>query len=132
MFKPNTLLKVVSILLIIFGALGGIITAIGYATIGSLDKIPGMTDTLIEQAQAAYSPVNMAVAAVSTIFCILPGILGLMGRNAKAAMISMIIYILIGVVTLALSIPEAGFSFLDIVTFILPVLYLWGLYQSKE
>lgn len=134
MFKPKTLLKVVSILLIIFGALGLIITALGIfgAQVINDASTPNITQNLKDAVNEAYTPLTIALSFAGGLICILSGILGLIGKSFKAALIAIVLYIVIEIVNIAMAIPTSGFSVISLISFILPILFLWGLYQSKE
>ena len=63
----------------------------------------------------------------------LTGILGLMGKGWKAALIFGVIYFLYEVIAIIMNVVNgAAFSWTSVVGVIIPVLYLWGLYQCKE
>ncbi|HIU75261.1 MAG TPA: hypothetical protein IAC62_05225 [Candidatus Pelethocola excrementipullorum] len=134
MFKPKSLLKVVSILLIIFGALGLLISVLGVFGASFINNTtdPAITQNMKDAITDAYTPLTIALSLGGGIFCILSGIFGLIGKSFKAALIVMVLYIVIEIVNIAMAIPVSGFSIINLITFILPILYLWGLYQSKE
>lgn len=134
MFKPKTLLKVVSILLIIFGSLlliGTVLSVIGAQLLNST-SVPNVTQDMKDMVNDAYTPINITISIVSCLVIILSGILGLIGKSFKAALIAMLIYTIYLIVNLVMNIPVNGFSIFSIINFILPTLYFWGLYQSKE
>ena len=127
MFKPNKLLKVVSILMIIFGILGLVFSIIGYAT---MSKVSGLIDqSLIE---AAMNPVNIATSLISTIWCILGGFFVRGGKNYTGAVITAGIYTGLMVISTIMTIVDGTFTFVTVFGYIIPLLYWWGLYQSKE
>lgn len=127
MFRPNKLLKVVSILMIIFGILGLVFSIIGYAT---MSQVSGLIDqSLID---AAMNPVNIATSLISTTCCILAGFFGRGGKNFKGAVITAGIYTGLMVISTIMTIVDGTFTFITIFGYIIPLLYWWGLYQSKE
>ena len=127
MFRPNKLLKVVSILMIIFGILGLVFSIIGYAT---MSQVSGLIDqSLID---AAMNPVNIATSLISTIRCILAGFFGRGGKNFKGAVITAGFYTGLMVISTIMTIVDGTFTFITIFGYIIPLLYWWGLYQSKE
>ena len=127
MFRPNKLLKVVSILMIIFGILGLVFSIIGYAT---MSQVSGLIDqSLID---AAMNPVNIATSLISTICCILAGFFGRGGKNFKGAVITAGNYTGLMVISTIMTIVDGTFTFITIFGYIIPLLYWWGLYQSKE
>ena len=68
----------------------------------------------------------------SSLLMLVCGIFGLNGKSFKVCLIGMIIYLVIVVIAFIQSIMLVGFQVFSIIDFILPILYLWGLYQSKE
>lgn len=134
MFKPKTLLKVVSILLIILGALGLIGLVLGFfgASVINNSSDPAVTQTMKDTVNAAYTPLNLTLGVASSLIMILSGILGLIGKSFKAALIVMVIYTVYLIADIAINIPTLGFNPVSMINFILPVLYFWGLYQSQE
>ena len=129
MFKPNTLLKVISIIMIVLGILSAIITAISFPLLSAVQDVPGVDPALIEQ---SLSPLSIAMSVVSVIAMLAAGIFGVRGKNFKGALISMVIYLIISVISTIQAIMTTGFTFFLVTNYILPILYLWGLYQSKE
>ncbi|MEF9946513.1 MAG: hypothetical protein RR869_05325 [Lachnospiraceae bacterium] len=131
MFKPNKLLKVVSVILIIFGALSVVSSIIGYVGVQSLKDMQGVDMTVIK---AAYTPLNLAIGLCSALLMVICGILGVKGKAYKPALILMIVYVVIDIISLFISgIAMTALTWTSlIIGLILPLLYLWGLYQSKE
>lgn len=132
MFRPNKLLKVVSVLMIIFGILGLVFSIIGYVTMA---KASGLVDQgLIDQSviDAAMNPVNIATSMISTICCIAAGFFGRGGKNYKGAVITAGIYTGLMVISTVMTIVGGTFTFISVFGYIIPLLYWWGLYQSKE
>lgn len=134
MFKPNKLLKVVSIILIVFAALGIISLILGYIGMQSLTKVEGLDQATIDLMQAAYSPLNLAIGFGGSVLTLVCGILGVSGKAFKAAMGLMSLYIVIEIVSIIITgFAVTGLGLLTLaLDFVLPILYLWGLYQSKE
>lgn len=134
MFKPTKLLKVVSIIIIVFAVIGAISVGLSYVGLQSLKQMEGIDPSLIEASMAAFTPLNIALSAIGIIIQLACGILGVSGKAYKAAFTLMIISIvldIVGVFTAGTAIT--GFVIATMaIGFILPVLYLWGLYQSKE
>lgn len=134
MFKPKTLLKVVSILLIILGALGLIGLVLGFfgASVINSSSDPAVTQTIKDTVNEAYTPLNLTLGVASSLVMVLSGILGLIGKSFKAALIVMVIYTIYLIADIAINIPTLGFNPVSMINFILPILYFWGLYQSQE
>lgn len=131
MFKPNKLLKVVSVILIIFGAISVVSSIISYVGMQNIKDMPGVDMTMIK---AAYTPLNLAIGLCSAVLMVICGILGLRGKAYKPALILMIVYVVIDIVSIFISgIAMTALTWTSfIIGLILPLLYLWGLYQSKE
>lgn len=129
MFKPKTLLKVVSILFIISGVFGMIGTLAGYAMLPKMSEIPGVDVSLLEE---AYTPLNLVISIVSSIGCIGAGIFGVSGRSFRWALVFAGIYTALLVISIIQTIIAGTFTVFAVVNVILPALYWWGLYQSKE
>lgn len=131
MFKPTKLLKVVSIIIIVFSVLGILVMFAGYAMVGQLKgmEMPGVDMDIL---YTAYSPLNIALGIGSSLVLMAAGILGVRGRAFKAAAALMVVYVIYCVVSLVQSAALTGITVFSLVSFVLPVLYLWGLYQSKE
>lgn len=129
MFKPTKLLKVVSILMIIFGAIGLL------GTVGSVILIKNMEASgtaMPADVMAAISPFNMAVGIISTIVELVLGILGVVGKALKVAIAVTVLMFAIHVLDIVMVTMSSGFSAMSILGFLIPVLYAWGLYQSIE
>lgn len=118
MFKANKLLRVVSILLIVFGALGAVGSIGIYFAAGQMTNLPVSVGSTI-------------LAVVIAIVEVAIGIIGIKAKQEKIVMIAAIVYLLIAVYNLISGIIAAGFSPLSLLGFILPILYFWGYYQSK-
>lgn len=129
MFKPKTLLKVVSILFIISGVFGIIGTVAGYAMLPKMSEVPGVDMSVLE---AAYTPFNLVISIVSSIGCVGAGIFGVSGKSLKWAVIFAGIYTALLIVSIIETIIAGTFTVFSVVDVILPALYWWGLYQSKE
>lgn len=128
MFRPKTLLKVMSIIFIIMGVFGLIGTVFSYAMIPKLTSgIEGVDTSMLE---AALTPLNLALSVVSCIACIGAGIAGVSGKSKKWATIFIGLYTILTVVSIVQSIVMGTFTFLVVLDVILPLLYWWGLYQS--
>ena len=128
MFKPKTLLKVVSILLIIAGVLGLIGTASSYLLIPRMDDIPGISMEVILD---TLTPLNLIISVISSFSCIGAGIFGISGKSIKWAAICAGIYTLLLLVSTLQTAMRGMLSPFEAVNFIVPALYWWGLYQSK-
>lgn len=129
MFKSTRLLKVVSVIMIIFSVIGIASLAFTYTMIPKMGDVAGIDTSLIE---AAYSPLNIAISVVSSISCIMAGIFGVSGKSFKGAVICEGIYTVILLYNMISSVLTSGLVWTQIFSVILPLLYWWGIYQSKE
>ncbi len=125
MKKKSKLLTVVSIIIIVFsvfsllGTLASFaladITAQGYEILG------------MEAPSTAYYILGLAVG----IIMLVTGIMGVMYRSRKSVLIIGVIYCLAILANIAYSISYTGFSVTYVLSLILPLLYMWGWYQSE-
>lgn len=127
MFKPNKLLKVVSIIFIVLAVMGAIGTVGSYFMLQSMGDVVNGVDMSAVKAMA--TPLTLLQGLFSSLLMLVCGIFGLNGKSFKVCLIGMIIYLVIAFIQ---SIMLVGFQVFSIIDFILPILYLWGLYQSKE
>ena len=131
MFKPNKLLKVVSIIFIVLAVMGAISTVGSYFFLQSFvgDEINGVDMSAVKDMLNGWVILQGLFSSLLMLVC---GIFGLNGKSFKVCVIGMIIYLVIVVIAFIQSIMLVGFQVFSIIDFILPILYLWGLYQSKE
>lgn len=128
MFKPKTLLKVVSVLLIIGGVLGLIGTGLSYVMLPKLSDIPGVDMSLLE---GTLTPLNLVISVISGISAVLAGFFGFSGKSAKWVLITAGIYTALLLVSIVQTIMSGMGTAFIAVDFIIPALYWWGFYQSK-
>lgn len=128
MFKPNKLLKVVSIIFIVLAVMGAISTVGSYFFLQSFvgDEVNGVDMSAVKDMLNGWVILQGLFSSLLMLVC---GIFGLNGKSFKVCLIGMIIYLVIAFIQ---SIMLVGFQVFSIIDFILPILYLWGLYQSKE
>lgn len=132
MFKSKGLLKVVSIIMIVIGAISALSLAVTLPMLSSLkgQTIPGVD---VDAVMGVLTPLNIALTVFSVLVIMITGILGLIGKSYKAAFIFGVIYLLYEVIAIIVGIVNGtGFKVTSIVGVLIPVLYLWGLYQCKE
>lgn len=132
MFKPKKLLKVVSILMIIVGVLGLIGSVIGFVAAPKLADMASVQGVDSSAITAAYTPLNMVISLVSTLCCMMAGIFGVSGKSFRGLLITAGIYTLILIVNTVRTAIGGGYSWILVLNFILPALFWWGVYQSKE
>lgn len=130
MFKPTKLLRVISIIMIVFGVISLISMVLTQLLIGNLDTstVPGLEDTIA----AATTPVVFISGIVSSLVGIAMGILGVMGKGFKIAVAALVVWVLYIIYGIISAIGVTGFQVISLINFIIPILYGWGLYQSKE
>ena len=131
MFQPNKLLKVVSIIFIVLAVMGAISTVGSYFFLQSFvgDEVNGVDMSAVKDMLNGWVILQGLFSSLLMLVC---GIFGLNGKSFKVCLIGMIIYLVIVVIAFIQSIMLVGFQVFSIIDFILPILYLWGLYQSKE
>lgn len=131
MFKPNKLLKVVSIIFIVLAVMGAISTVGSYFFLQSFvgDEVNGVDMSAVKDMLNGWVILQGLFSSLLMLVC---GIFGLNGKSFKVCLIGMIIYLVIVVIAFIQSIMLVGFQVFSIIDFVLPILYLWGLYQSKE
>ena len=129
MFRPKLLLKVISILMIISGVLGVFGTVVSYVMLPQLSEVPGVDMSAIT---AAYTPLAMVLGILTSVTAAGAGIFGIAGKSVKWATIFAGIYTALIVIATIRSMVGGTFTFLAIMDYIIPALYWWGLYQSRE
>lgn len=131
MFKPNKLLKVVSIIFIVFAVMGAISTVGSYFMLQNFvgDEVNGVDMSAIKDMLNGWVIFQGLFSSLLMLVC---GIFGINGKSFKVCLIGMIIYLVIVVIAFIQSVMLIGFQVYSIIDFILPILYLWGLYQSRE
>ena len=132
MFKPTGLLKVISVLMIVFGALGMVMVIFSYSMLSGVEEVPGVSEDLLNTAKSAITPLSMALSVLSGSCCILAGVFGVSGKSLKLAVIFGGLYSLNVAYNLVVNVISSGFSPIYIFNILIPLLFWWGLYQSKE
>ena len=125
MKKKSKLLHVVSIIIIVFGAL---------AVISSIFSIL-MRDLM----DASYDMLGMTPpptvyyiwGLVLACYELAAGIIVVVYKSKKSVFIPAVIYIIAIIADLIYATVTAGFSVTYIISLVLPLLYLWGVYQSE-
>lgn len=130
--KPQSkLLKVISILLIIFGVLGLI------GNLASIFLIAPMMNTsemaAVYEAAGVTQPGTMyyVFSIVSCLVEIAAGIVGVMYRSKKSVLIAGVIWTLVVIIGMIWGIVLSGFTPFTLLSLLFPILYLWGWYQSN-
>jgi hypothetical protein len=125
MKKRSTLLKVMSIILIVLGSIS-LISSILSITMKSV----------IEQ---SYSTMGIALPTTLTyvlmfagsLILIVSGIMGVAYKSRNSVLIMGIILAAYYIFDIAYAIVTTGFSAFSLIGLIWPLLYLWGWYQSN-
>lgn len=125
MKKRSTLLKVLSIILIVFGALSCFGSIINIAMRSSIEQ---MYATMGLATPTTFTYVLMVVGS---LILLISGIVGVMYKSKQSVLIMGIILAIYYVADIIMAIVTSGFSALSLISLIWPLLYLWGWYQSN-
>lgn len=125
MKRKSRLLNVVSIIIIVISSLGLLSTLALIGMAGMLEPYFG-TYGVTPPAAADY-----VFSAVLVVIELTAGIMGVMYRSKKSVLIIGVIYCLAILINLIMTTVTSGFSFTFLFSLILPVLYMWGWYQSE-
>lgn len=126
MKSQSKLLKVISIIFIIFGGLGLVSNICTFAMRDSINSI-------YEQAGLELT-ISAGTIAFSVLFAIIElaaGIVGVMYKNRKLVMAAAIALIALEIINVIINSVTIGFSGTYLLGFLLPILYAWGWYQSN-
>ncbi len=133
MYKTGKLLKVVSIIQIVFMSLGIIASIISIATAPVMIEI--MQESGMQGVEEIYNIPLLVLGLVVNVFGLATAIVGLLGKSKKVCYIMMGIYILYLIYSTIDSIAIGGVGLALIsaaLSLVLPILYLWGVYQSED
>lgn len=125
MKKRSTLLKVISIILIVIGA---------FSIFGSIINIAMrsvMEQTYAAMGIAAPTTFSYVLMVVGAIILLVSGIVGVVYKSKQSVLIVGIILFAYYAVSIISNIVTVGFSALNLLSLIWPLLYLWGWYQSN-
>ena len=125
MKRKSKLLHVVSIIVIVFDALAvlsGILSFLMKDIVNQSYEMLGMTPP---------TTLYYVWALVFACFELAAGIAGVMYKSRKSVFVFGVIWCILVVANLVYASISSGFSFLYIFDLILPVLYIWGVYQSE-
>lgn len=125
MKKRSTFLFVVSILLIIFGSLGLLSSVVMLVMSGSMADLYASYGIELPGTASYLFSIAVALAELAA------GIAGVIRFNKQNVLIAGIVYTCLILINILYSCVTAGFSFAYVINLILPVLYLWGWYQSE-
>ncbi len=125
MYKATTLLKVTAILFIIGGLFGGISSLLANQIMTWSEEVSGL-DMGVE-----ISMIDTVIGVLTSLLTLVAGVLAFMSKQFKVVLGLMIVYIIYLIYNLFVSMQMFGFSALYITNFVLPALFLWGLFSSK-
>lgn len=128
------LLKTVSILFIIFGAIATIVSLLGVLGSAVLTSVAG------EYGAAAVGGMLMIVTIILLIVSVLELVLGIVGLKKSGDPAQAQFFIVTGIILCVLSlaslvlgiIGETGFNPMSLIGFVLPVLYIVGGNMNKK
>lgn len=125
MKRKSKLLNVVSIIIIVFASLGL------FSNI-ALVAMFGVVEPYVETYNITMPTTGeMVFSFAFSIVQLAAGIMGVMYRSKKSVLIIGALYCLFVFVNIVMSSVSKGFSFTYVFGLILPVLYMWGWYQSE-
>lgn len=125
MKRKSKLLNVVSIIIIVFASLGLFSNIVLVAMFGVVE--PYVETYNITMPTTGEMVFSLAFSIVQ----LAAGIMGVMYRSKKSVLIIGALYCLFVFVNIVMSSVSLGFSFTYVFGLILPVLYMWGWYQSE-
>lgn len=131
MKQRSKLLKVVSIIMIIFGAIGIIGSFMSAFMMQAMMQMPETQEILSAAGLANISTLYYIVGILTSVMELAAGIVGVMYRSKKSVLIAGIIWIVLILINLFWGIAMVGFQFTVIFSLIIPALYFWGWYQSN-
>ena len=124
MVKRSTLLKVISIILIILGA---------FNVLGSI-LIFAMGDVLAESYAmlGLEAPTMLAnvISVAGAVIILGSGIMGVASKSKKTILIVGVILCAYYLLSIVYSAVTIGFSPINLAGLIMPILYMWGWYQT--
>ena len=131
MKQQSKLLKVISILLIIFGAFGLIGNLASIFLIGPMMNTPEMAD--VYEAAGVTQPGTMyyVFSIVSCLVEIAAGIVGVMYRSKKSVLIAGAVWTLVVITGMIWGVVLSIFTPFTLLSLLFPILYLWGWFQSN-
>lgn len=122
MYKPKKLLKVISIIILVFAVFAAF----------SLVMLIGTRESVAELTGIEVTTASLVTSAVAVLLEFVVGIIGLASKNFKLSFITAVIYVAFAVINCIIGLVSAGMNPLSLTGLILPLLYAWGVYQSKE
>lgn len=125
MKRKSKLLNVVSIIVIVFASLGLFSNIVLVAMFGAVEPyVETYNITMLTTGEMVFS-------FAFSIVQLAAGIMGVMYRSKKSVLIIGALYCLFVFANIVMSSVSLGFSFTYVFGLILPILYMWGWYQSE-
>lgn len=115
--------------MIIFGVLGIVFTVFAYMMLPQIGESAGLDMNAYAD---AFTPLVMAISIISPVCCIMAGVFGVSGKSMRWAMIFGGIYTLFVIYNVITTVMAGGVLYTLILSVLIPILYWWGIYQSKE
>lgn len=125
MKKPSKLLKVFSIILIVFGALSL------FSALISITMRSTMEQYYTALGQPTPTTMTYALLFIGSVVLLVSGILGVSYKSKQIVLIMGIIMAVYYVFNIIYTAVTAAFSPVSLISLICPILYLWGWYQSN-
>ncbi|TCS81741.1 hypothetical protein [Muricomes intestini] len=126
MKKRSTLLKVLSIILIVLGAFSLISSIIAVAAGRMVPE-----ETYASLGVAAPTTFSYILSFVGSFIFLISGIMGIVYKSKQSVLIMGILLAVYYIFNIIYSATIASFSALSLIDLIFPILYLWGWYQSN-
>ena len=128
MNKPNTLLKVTSILYIIFSIISGIVVIVGSLGIGAL--LGGVAGNI--GAGIAMASFFMVLSLISGVLGLIAGFAGLKAENLKLCKTLGIVLIVLAAIGVVSNLSDGEDIVSALVGLILPILYTVGVLKENN
>ena len=125
MKKQSKLLKVLSIILIVLGALSLIGSIISVAMKGVVEQ------TYATMGITAPTTLSYVLMFAGSLILLVSGIVGVAYKSRQSVLIIGVILAIYYIANILYSIMTTGFSAFGLVGLLWPILYLWGWYQSN-
>ncbi len=125
MYKATKLLKVVAVIFIVSGVFGVVSSLTSRMMLEWSESISGI-DMGLE-----ITTLDIVLGTLFSLMNVVSGIIALLSKYYKVAWILMGAYVVYTAYSLVVTSSMVGFNAFSMISFILPALYLWGLYISK-
>lgn len=123
--KKSKLLQVMSILIIILGAIGL------FSAIASFSSLSTANEALVEAGGKALPGWYPVLSIISALVQLAAGITGVMYKSKDSVKIMGIVYLAVFIITFVVGMFLSSTGFLGIISIIFPILYLVGWAKSE-